>query len=472
MDRYVAIVVGSGPNGLSAAVTIAGAGRSVLMVEGAEAPGGGTRTEELTLPEYRHDVCSAVHPLGIGSPFFRSLPLQDHGLRWLQPEVALAHPLDGDTGAALHRDLESTVAGLGEDGKAWRDTVGRVARDWDGLEEAVLGPLVRIPRRPLPLAGFGLTAALPATVLARRFSTPEARALFAGCAAHAFQPLGRPFTSSFGLVLGGLGHRFGWPFAAGGSQAIADALVGVLRSRGGEIETGRWVDDLADLPRAAATLLDVSPSAALRLGSERIASVPRRLMRGFRPGPAAYKVDYALSGSVPWSYEPARRAGTVHVGGTIEEIAAAESACSRGVAPARPFLVVAQPTLVDPSRTPDGGHVLWVYAHVPSGSTDDWLPVVEAQLERFAPGFGDLVLARSAMNPAQLEAKNPNLVDGDIGGGANSLRQLVFRPKPAIDPYRLGAGLYLCSASTPPGGGAHGMCGYHAARSALRRELA
>lgn len=472
MAQYDAIIVGSGPNGLAAAVTIARTGRSVLVVEGAARVGGGASTAELTLPGYRHDVCSAVHPLGVGSPLFRSLPLDEHGLRWLDPEIPLAHPLEHGAGAALHRELDATSAGLGDDGDAWRAGPGRVAEDWDDLEGAVLGPILRMPEKPVPLTRFGASAAMPATIYARRFSTAGARALFAGCAAHAFLPLGRPFTSSFGLVLGGLGHRHGWPVPAGGSQAIADALVSLLESMEGEIETGRWVTDLGDLPRARVTLLDLGPEAVRALAGPRIAPTRSRRMARFRRGPAVFKLDYALSGPIPWKYEPARRAGTVHVGGTMEEIATAEAAVWRGSDPGRPFMLVAQPTLIDPSRAPEGGHVLWVYAHVPYRSSTDWVESMEAQLERFAPGFRDLVMARSAMSPADLEARNPNLVGGDITGGSHTMRQLVFRPQPAVDPYRLGGGLYLCSASTPPGGGVHGMCGYHAARSALRRELA
>ncbi len=467
-----AVVVGAGPNGLAAAIELARAGRSVLVCERAPTVGGGARTAELTLPGYRHDVCSAIHPLAAGSPFLRSLPLADHGLELIEPELPAVHPLDGGRAAVLHRSLAQTAAGLGGDGGAYAELLRPFADGWDGLAATVLGP-PRPPRHPLLAARFALAGARGVSGLARgRFRGDAARALVAGMAAHSFRPLDRPPTAAFALVLLALGHAVGWPVARGGSQAVPDAMAAHLRALGGEIEVGREVGSLADLPPARAVLLDVTPRQLLAICGDGLPGRYRAQLRRFRYGPGVFKVDYALSAPVPWTAEAARRAGTVHLGGTLAEIAASEAAVARGAHPDRPFVLIAQQSLVDPGRTPDGGHTLWAYCHVPSGSTVDMTAAIERQIERFAPGFADVVTARSVRGPAEIEAENPNCVGGDINGGAADLRQMVARPALRLTPYATpNPRLFLCSSSTPPGGGVHGMCGFHAARAALRGVL-
>jgi phytoene dehydrogenase-like protein len=467
--RYDAVVVGSGPNGLAAAIALARAGRSVLVLEGAESIGGGLRSQALTLPGFVHDVCSAIHPLGAGSTFFRSLPLADHGLEWIQPGLPLAHPLDDGTAAVLDRSLDATAAGLEADGGAWRSLFDPIVRGWESIAPEILAPL-HVPKHPFALARFGWTAVRSASGLARsRFRGERARALFAGLAAHSVLPLERPATAAAGLVLGALAHVVGWPMPRGGSQRFADALGSLLRSLGGEILTGATVQSLDDVPDAKAILLDVTPRQMLRIAGSRLTTRYRRALERFRYGPGVFKLDYALSDPVPWRAPACSRAGTVHVGGTLTEIAAAEAAVWRGEHPERPFVLVAQQSLFDPTRAPTGRHTLWAYCHVPAGSTVDMTARVEAQIERFAPGFRDLVLARSAMTPADLEARNPNRVGGDIGGGVQDLGQLFKRPVWSFTPYRTPlSGLYLCSSSTPPGGGVHGLCGFHAAAAVLR----
>jgi phytoene dehydrogenase-like protein len=469
-----AIVVGSGPNGLAAAIVLARAGRDVLLVEARDTVGGGMRTEELTLRGFRHDTCSAIHPLGVASPFFRSVPLEEHGVEWVHPPAPLAHPLDDGTAVVLERSVAETAAGLGGDGPAWSSLVGGLATKADDLVGDILSPL-RPPRHPLAMAGFGLKALRSATGLARSaFRGERARALFAGNAAHAMLPLEAKATASFGLVLAMLGHAVGWPLPRGGSQSVADALASTFRSLGGEIETGRPVDDVGSLVtdryKAPLVLLDVTPRQFLALAGDRLDGRYRRALERFRYGPGVVKLDYALSGPVPWRAPECGRAATVHLGGTLEEIAAAEAEVGRGGHPERPYVLVAQQSLFDPTRAPEGKHTLWAYAHVPNGSTEDVTGRIEAQLERFAPGFRDLVLSRSVLGPAEMEARNPNYVGGDINGGSAELRQLFTRPVARPVPWRTPLdGVYLCSASTPPGGGVHGMCGYHAARAALRR---
>jgi phytoene dehydrogenase-like protein len=465
-----AVVVGSGPNGLAAAIALAREGLSVLVLEGRETVGGGLRTEELTLPGYRHDVCSAIHPLALASPFFRSVPLEEHGVEWIHPPAPLAHPLDTGGAVVLERSLRETADGLGVDGDAWLDLVGPFARSANDLLDDVLAPL-RPPRHPLLLSRFGLRALRSAAGLARSaFEGEEAQALFAGNAAHSMRPLEARATASFGLVLALLGHAVGWPLAQGGSQTIADALVSHLRSLGGEVETGRPVMSLAELPPARVTLLDVTPRQLLALGGDRWPARYRRALERFEYGPGVVKVDYAMSGPVPWRAVGCRRAATVHLGGTLHEIAIAEGEVARGGLPDRPYVLIAQQSLFDPTRAPEGGQTLWAYTHVPNGSdaTAVAATAIERQLERFAPGFGDIVLARSVQGPAELEERNPNYVGGDINGGSARLRQLFARPVARPVPYRTPLdGVLLCSSSTPPGGGVHGMCGYHAARAAL-----
>ena len=468
-----AVVVGAGPNGLSAAITLARAGHSVTVLEAEGTPGGGCRSEELTLPGFVHDVCAAIHPLGAASPALAGLPLADHGLQWVHPEAPAAHPLPDGRAAVLERSLDETAEGLGPDAAAWRRVVGPLVRAWDGLTEPILGSMLRVHGHPLTMAHFGLRAVLPAkTLAARMFEGDAERGLFAGLAAHAILDLGAPLTSSFGLTFAASGHAVGWPAARGGSQKVADALVSYLRSLGGEVETGRRIRSLTDLPPARAVLFDLTPRQVVAVAGDRLDARARRRLGRFRYGPGSFKVDYALDGPVPWKAAECGRAGSVHVGGTLEEVAAAEREVARGRHPERPYVLTSQPTCFDPTRAPAGKHTFWAYCHVPQGSTADMTEAIEDQLERFAPGFRDLVLARHTMSPAGLERHNANNVGGDVAGGSHGGLQLVARPRLAVDPYRLpidGMDAYLCSASTPPGAGVHGMCGWWAARSALKR---
>lgn len=467
--RYDAIVVGSGPNGLAAAATLAGAGRSVLVLEAALSLGGGARSAELTLPGFVHDVCSAIHPLGLGSPFLRTLPLARHGLDWIQPDLPLAHPLDDGTAVVLERSLEATADGLGADGPAYRGLMARRVADWEAIAPDLLGPL-RPPRHPIAYARFGLAAMRAARGLAESaFRGERARALFAGLAAHSILPLEKPFTAGFGLVLGILGHAVGWPLPRGGSQRITDALAGYLRTLGVEFVTGARVGSLGELPASRAVFCDVTPRQLLQLAGDRLPGGYRRRLAAYRHGPGVFKLDLALADPVPWRARECLRAGTLHLGGTLPEIAEAEAAVWRGQHPERPFVLVAQQSLFDPTRAPTGQHTLWAYCHVPNGSNVDMSEPILAQLERFAPGLRDRILAQSAMGPRRLEEYNPNYLGGDINGGAQDLAQLFARPLLKRVPYATPvAGLYLCSSSTPPGGGVHGMCGHHAARAALR----
>ncbi len=467
-----AIVVGSGPNGLAAAIALARAGRSVLVVEGRDTIGGGLRTEELTLPGFRHDTCAAIHPLGVASPFMRSVPLAEHGVEWVHPDAPLAHPLDDGTAVVLERSLDETAVGLGEDGEAWRRLLAPFVRDADAVIEGILTPPLP-PRHPIALARFGPRALRSAEGLARSaFVGERARALFAGNAAHAMLPLDATASASFGLVLALLGHAVGWPMARGGSQTVADALASILRSLGGEIETGHPVESLDELASARLVLLDVTPRQLLALAGDRLDGRYRRALERYRYGPGVVKVDYALSGPLPWRAAECARAATVHLGGTLDEIGAAEKEVARGGHPKRPYVLVVQQSLFDDTRAPAGKHTLWAYTHVPNGSTATAATVdaIEAQLERFAPGYRDLVLERNVLGTVELESRNPNYVGGDINGGSAELRQLFARPVVSPVPYRTPLdGVYLCSSSTPPGGGVHGMCGLNAARAALRR---
>jgi phytoene dehydrogenase-like protein len=468
-----AVVVGAGPNGLAAAIELARAGRSVLVCERAPAVGGGATTAELTLPGYRHDVCSAIHPLALGSPFLRTLPLADHGLELIEPEVQAAHPLDGGRAAVLHRSLEATAAGLGgRDGEAYAGLLRPFADGWDDLAPIVLGA-PRPPRHPLLAARFARSGMRGAAGLAAAtFRSDAGRALLAGTGAHSMRPLDRPPTAGFALVLLALGHAVGWPVARGGSQAIADAMAAYLRALGGEIQTGHEVRSLTDVPPSKAVLLDVTPRQLVSICGSELPSRYRAALGRYRYGPGVFKVDYALEAPVPWAAEAARRAGTVHVGGTLPEIAASEATVVGGGHPERPYVLVAQQSLVDPGRAPNGHHTLWAYCHVPNGSAVDMTAAIERQIERFAPGFRGGVLARSVRGPAVLEAENPNYVGGDINGGAADLRQVLARPVLRAAPHATpNPRIFLCSSSTPPGGGVHGMCGYHAARAALRGVL-
>ena len=467
-----AVVVGAGPNGLAAAVTLARAGCSVVVLEGADVAGGGCRSEELTLPGFVHDVCSAIHPLGVSSPVFSGMPLADHGLEWVHPQAPAAHPLPDGRAAVLERSLAATAESLGADGRAWRRLVGPLAERWDELTASILGPLIRVPRHPVLLTRFGLKALWPARTLARRrFEGEDARALFGGLAAHAILDLGSPLTSSFGLTFAASGHAVGWPTARGGSQRLTDALVSYLRSLGGEVVTGQRVASLDDLPPARAVLFDLTPRQLVAVAGDRLPARARRRLGRFRYGPGSFKIDYALDGPVPWTAEGCSRAGSVHVGGTLDEVVAAERDVAQGRHPERPFVLTAQPSLFDATRAPEGKHTFWAYCHVPHGSTVDMTEAVEAQIERFAPGFRDRVLARHTMFPADLERHNANNVGGDVAGGSHGGLQLIARPRLAADPYSLpitGMDAYLCSASTPPGAGVHGMCGWWAAQSALK----
>src|SRR6266498_2807315 len=465
-----AVVVGSGPNGLAAAITLARAGCSVLVCEANTTIGGGARSAELTLSGFVHDVCSAVHPLAAGSPFFKTLPLERFGLEWIQPDIPLAHPLDDGRAACLHRDVDFTAEQLPGDSRAYRRLMKPLACNWEKLANEFLQPMLHLPRHPMALARFGIPALCPATLLSKiLFKHEPARALFGGIAAHSFLPLESIASSAFGLVLGMAGHAVGWPIPRGGSQQIANALANHLRELGGKIEINHRVEDLNDLPKSRAILLDMSVWQFLRIAGQGMAAAYRRRLESFRHAPGIFKIDYALGSPVPWKAEECRRAGTIHLGGTLDEIAAAERDISLGKIPERPFVLVAQQSLFDETRAPDGQHTLWAYCHVPFDCKMDMSEKIESQIERFAPGFRDCILARHKLSAADLGKSNPNLAGGDINGGAANLMQLIARPILSPRPYRTPLhGVYLCSASTPPGGGVHGMCGYHGARAAAR----
>ncbi|WP_437589031.1 phytoene desaturase family protein [Sorangium sp. So ce1000] len=467
---YDALVIGAGPNGLAAAGVLARAGCSVLLIEARETLGGGARTAELTLPGFLHDVCSAIHPMAVASPLFRALPLADLGLSWVHPPSPLAHPFDDGTAAVLERSIEETGRTLGADARAYAALMGPLVEHAGALLPEILGPL-RWPRHPLVMARFALRAVRSATGLARSYFRGEhARALFAGCATHATIPLDRLLASAIGLALAVAGHARGWPCARGGSQAITAALSAYFRSFGGEIEVGRRVVSVDELPAAKAILFDLTPRQIVRIAGDRLPARYVRRLERYRYGPGVFKVDWALDGPIPWKAPACLRAATVHVGGTLEEIEAGEAAVWRGEYPARPFVLVAQQSLFDPTRAPSGKQVAWAYCHVPHGGRLDMTAVIEAQIERFAPGFRDRILGRSARSPADLERYNANYVGGDIAGGVTDAGQLFTRPVARLDPYSTpNRSLYICSSSTPPGGGVHGMCGYFAARTALRK---
>jgi phytoene dehydrogenase-like protein len=465
--EYDAVIIGSGPNGLAAAITLQAAGLSVLVIEGKSTIGGGTRTEELTLPGFRHDVCSAIHPMAAASPFLQSLPLHEHGLEYIVPEVAAAHPFDDGTAAVLHRSMSRTADELKEDGKIYLQLFGPLVRVWDDIVSDILAPL-RVPKHPVPFAQFGIKALSAASSFARRFETREARALWAGMAAHSAQPLTNLSTSAVALVLMTAGHKFGWPIPIGGSASITTAMASYFKKRGGKIECGRMVTSLSELPSSAAILFDTAPKQLLQIAGHSLSNIYKWQLQRFRYGCGVYKIDWALADKIPFKAPVCGEAATVHIGNTIEEITAYESAVSQGRHPDTPFVLLAQQSVFDESRAPKGKHTGWGYCHVPNGSNRDMTDIIEKQIERFAPGFRERILARHVINSADMELYNPNYVGGDIAGGAMSLDQLFTRPALRWSPYRTSTkGMYLCSSSTPPGGGVHGMCGYHAARKAL-----
>lgn len=471
-SEYDAIVVGSGPNGLAAAITLARKRLSVLLIEGKETVGGGMRTAELTLPGFRHDICSAIHPLALLSPFFRSLDLTAYGLDWIHPPAALAHPFDDGSAIVLERSIGETAIQLGPDAPRYAALMEPIAAHWEDLTDDILGPL-RIPRHPLVTLRFATRALSSAEQLARRsFKDHRTRAVLAGIAVHAIQPLNHRGSAAAGLLLGAAAHAVGWPIPRGGSQKLAEALAAHFLSLGGTIETGRMVHSLEELPKARAVLLDITPRQLARIAGRILPDGYRYRMENHRYGPGVFKIDWALAGPIPWRAAACLRAGTVHLGGTMEEIIAAENAAWKGEHVERPFVILAQQSLFDPSRAPEGKHTAWAYCHVPNGSTVDMTERIERQIERSAPGFRGRILARSVMAPADMERYNPNYVGGDIGGGIRNMRDLLIHPlgrwKAYTTPIK---GVYLCSSSMPPGGGVHGMGGYHAAQAALSRLI-
>jgi phytoene dehydrogenase-like protein len=465
---YDAVVVGSGPNGLAAAITLQQAGLSVLLIEAKDTIGGGLRSAELTLPHFIHDICSAIHPLAAGSPFFKTLPLEQHGLKFIQPTIAAAHPFDDSRAAILHPSIEQTAAVLGVDKNAYLTLLQPLIKSWPRIETDVLGPL-HFPKHPIAMASFGLKALTAATHLAKRFHTKEAKGLWAGMAAHSIQPLSNAATSAIALVLLTVGHIGGWPIPKGGAQAVANALASYLVSLGGAIETNFYVRSLSQLPSSHALLLDVTPQQLLQIAGHTFSPLYKWQLQRYRYGMGVFKIDWALDGPIPFTAEACRQAGTVHLGNTLEEIVAAEQLTAERKHPDQPFVLLAQQSLFDTSRAPEGKHTAWAYCHVPNSSEVDMTERIEQQVERFAPGFKDRLLGRHVMNTIQIEAYNPNYIGGDIIGGANTISQLFTRPALRLSPYKTSArGIYICSSSTPPGGGVHGMCGYYAAKKALK----
>lgn len=465
---YEAIVIGSGPNGLAAAILMQQQGLSVLLIEGKDTIGGGLRTEELTLPGFLHDVCSAIHPLAVASPYFKTLPLAQYGLEYLYPGLAAAHPFDNGTAAVLHHSVKETAAQFGIDEQTYINIMQSVVNDWPLIENNVLGPL-HFPKHPVALARFGLKGLTSATTFAKRFKTAEARSLFAGMAAHSIQPLTNLDTTAAALVLMVAGHIGGWPIPKGGSVAIAKALGDYFISLGGTIQTGTNINSLEQLPSAHAVLFDVTPKQLLQIAGHKFSTIYKWQLERYRYGMGVFKIDWALDEPIPFTNSQCREAGTLHLGNTFEEIADSELMTSRGHHPEKPFVLLAQPSLFDNSRAPLGKHTAWAYCHVPNNSSDDMTNKIEDQVERFAPGFKERILAKHTMNTAQMQEYNPNYIGGDINGGVIDIGQLFTRPALRLSPYKTSAkGLYICSSSTPPGGGVHGMCGYHAAKRALK----
>lgn len=466
--EYDAVVVGAGPNGLAAAITLQQTGLSVLLIEGKTEVGGGLSTQELTLPGFLHDTCSAIHPLAAGSPFFRTLPLSEHGLEFVYPAVAAAHPLDGGGAAVLKGSVEETARLLGIDEQKYKKLMLEITNDWPLIANDVLAPL-HFPKHPVSMARFGLKALTSALQLAKRFNTKEARGLWAGMTAHSIQPLSNYATSAIGCVLMAVGHLQGWPVPIGGSRAIAQALASYFVSIGGKIETGQYISSLQQLPSAQAVLFDVTPKQLLEIAGHKFSSYYQWQLKRYRYGMGVFKIDWALDDAIPFTAEECRQAGTVHLGNTIEEIAASEQLASEGGHPEKPFVLLAQQSLFDATRAPKGKHTAWAYCHVPNSSTVDMTEAIEKQVERFAPGFRERIIGRHTMNTKQMQEHNPNYIGGDINGGVIDIGQLFTRPALRYSPYRTSAkGIYICSSSTPPGGGVHGMCGYHAAKQALK----
>ena len=469
-STYDAIVVGAGPNGLAAGIVLARAGLQVLILEGNPVAGGGARSAELTLPGFIHDPCAAVHPFGKASPFFRSLPLAEHGLKWIEPESPMAHPLDGGKAIVVERDFEATVAALGTDGPAYRRSVSFWVEHWEELFADLVGPLPLPPRHPFTIARVAPHSILPADILARLLFRNEAtQALFAGMAGHSMLPLNCPLTGAFGLMLSMLSHVVGWPIVQGGTQGLANALISYYRSLGGELVTGHWVKSMPELPETRVVLFDAPPRTVLSIAGDWLPAGYRRQLGRFRYGQGVFKIDYALNGPIPWENPACTRTATLHLGGTLEEIAVSEKAVWSGRHPERPYVLLSQPTVWDPSRAPAGKHTAWAYCHSPAGSTVDMTGAIESQIERFAPGFQEQILARHTRNTMEMEAYNPNYVQGDINSGVQDLWQFFTRPTFSLTPYRMaGKGLYFCGSSAPPGGGVHGMCGYYAANTVLK----
>jgi phytoene dehydrogenase-like protein len=460
--------VGSGPNGLAAAITMQRAGLSVLLVEGKDVIGGGLRSAELTLPGFIHDICSAIHPLATVSPFFKTLPLEQHGLEFIHPAIVAAHPFEEGTAAALHQSIDQTAQSIGNDGQAYTKLIRPLVDKWPGIAADLLGPL-HFPKHPVDMASFGLKGLASATQLAKRFDTREMRGLWAGMAAHSILPLSNVATAAIGLVLMVTGHLNGWPFPKGGSKEFANALASYFVALGGKIETEFYVHSLDQLPTAHAILFDVTPKQLLRIAGHKFSSLYKWQLKRYRYGMGVFKVDWALDSPIPFMAPECRQAGTVHLGNTLEEIAASEQLTSDGKHPGKPFVLLAQQSLFDVTRAPEGKHTAWAYCHVPNGSEMDMTERIEMQVERFAPGFKERILGRHTMNAVQMEAYNPNYIGGDIIGGISDVRQLFTRPVLRLSPYTTSAkGIYICSSSTPPGGGVHGMCGYHAAKKALK----
>lgn len=467
-DKYDAVVIGAGPNGLSAAIALQQNGLSVLLIEAKDTIGGGLRSSELMLPGYVHDICSAIHPLAVQSPFFKTLPLTDHGLSYIYPSVLAAHPMDDGQSIALYQSLMKTAEQLGVDIQTYLDLFESLSKSWPHLIDDILAPL-HLPRQPLNMVKFGYKALQPATRIAESFKTEKFRALWAGMAAHSMLPLTSVTTSAVAMVLTLAGHGDGWPIAKGGSQSIANALVSYFKSLGGEVITDYYVDSLSKLPEAKALLFDIGPKQLLQIAGHKFTNNYQRQLNKYRYGMGVFKMDWILESPVPFKSEVCRSAGTVHLGGSLKEITASEQTVWEGRHPEKPFVIAAQQSLFDSSRTPDDKQVLWAYCHVPNGSTYDMTEAIENQIERFAPGFRDCIVRRKTTNSQEMEAYNPNYIGGDINGGAMDLRQLFTRPALKWSPYKTSAkGMYICSSSTPPGGGVHGMCGYHAAQRALK----